>query len=299
MWKRLAVVLTGWWLLAAQGVQAAGEGHDHLPPHAEEIFHLGPFIITNSMLMVWIVAIFLILVAQLSTRDLKLVPRGLQNFVEWVVESLYGFLEGILGPRLVARTFWFFGTIFVLILATNWFGLIPGVGTLGWYMPGGFDGDPHDTFRPWLRGANADLNMTAAMAFTFALLWFWWAITENGLKNFLAHIFAPKGRFRGLMYLLMVGVFLFVGLLELVSIMFRPVALTFRLYGNIFAGENILENMLMITGDKVWLAWLPPIPFYFLEMLVGLIQAVVFMLLTAVFLKLICEHPDEEHAEGH
>jgi F-type H+-transporting ATPase subunit a len=284
------------WLLGIISCFAAEGGHDHLPAYAEEIFHVGPFVVTNSMLMVWIVAAFIIIVAQLSTRDLKLVPSGLQNFVEWIVESLYGFLENILGKHLVKRTFWFFATIFVLILFTNWFGLIPGVGTFGWQLSGS-GVDPHDTFRPWLRGGNADLNMTAAMAFTFALLWFYWAITENGMKGFLAHIFAPKGAFKGIMAVLMLFVFAFVGILEVVSILFRPVALSFRLYGNIFAGENILENMMLLVGDKTYLAWLPPLPFYFLELLVGLVQALVFMLLTSVFLKLICDHGDEHHDE--
>jgi F-type H+-transporting ATPase subunit a len=284
------------WLLGMVSGFAAATGHDHLPAYAEEIFHLGPFVVTNSMLMVWIVAAFIIVVAQLSTRSLKLVPSGLQNVVEWMVESLYDFLENILGKHLVKRTFWFFATIFVLILFTNWFGLIPGVGTFGWQLSGP-GVDPHDTFRPWLRGGNADLNMTAAMAFTFALLWFYWAITENGLKGFLAHIFAPKGAFKGIMAVLMLFVFAFVGILEVVSILFRPVALSFRLYGNIFAGENILENMMLLVGDKTYLAWLPPLPFYFLELLVGLVQALVFMLLTSVFLKLICDHGDEHHDE--
>lgn len=277
---------------------AASGGHDHLPAYAEEILKVGPFVVTNSMLMVWIVAAFIILMTQLATRDLKLVPSGLQNFVEWMVESLYNFLEGILGAHLVKRTFWFFATIFVLILFTNWFGLIPGVGTVGWALTGS-GVDPHDKFRPFLRGGNADLNMTAAMAFTFALLWFYWAITENGVKGFFGHIFAPKGVFGGLMAVLMILVFGFVGILELISILFRPVALSFRLYGNIFAGENILENMMLIVGDKTWLAWLPPIPFYFLELLVGLIQALVFMLLTAVFLKLICDHGDHHDEKKH
>lgn len=283
---------------AAHGAEhAAGQAHDHLPTYAEVIAKPFGFPITNSMLMVWIVAAFLILIAQLATRKLSLIPTGLQNFVEWLTESLYNFLEGILGKHLVKRTFWFFATIFTLILFTNWFGLIPGVGTVGWQLSGS-GVDPHDTFRPFLRGANADLNMTLAMAVIFTLLWFYWAITENGLKGFLAHIFAPKGQFGGLMKVLMILVFLFVGVIEVASILLRPVALTFRLYGNIFAGENILENMMLLVGDAKWLAWLPPLPFYFMELLVGLIQALVFMLLTSVFLKLICEHDhsDEDHA---
>ena len=89
--------------------------------------------------------------------------------------------------------------------------------------------------------------------------------------------------------------FLFVGAIEMFSILVRPVALMFRLYGNIFAGENILETMMTLV--PAWLAWLPPLPFYFLELLVGLVQALVFALLTAVFLKLIAEHHDDEHGD--
>jgi F-type H+-transporting ATPase subunit a len=283
------------WFFGIVSGLAAAEGHDHLPPSAENVFEFGPFIVTNSMIMVWIVAIFLIVVAQLATRNLQLIPSGLQNFTEWLTESLYNFLESILGPHLVKRTFWFFGSLFVFILFTNWFGLIPGVGTLGWKLTGS-GVDPHDTFQPFLRGGNADLNMTAAMAFMFAILWFYWAISENGIKGFLAHIFAPKGKFGGVMYVFMILVFLFVGILEIVSILFRPVALSFRLYGNIFAGENILENMTILGGK--WLGWLPPLPFYVLELLVGLIQATVFIMLTSVFLKLICDH-DDHHEEEH
>lgn len=289
------------WLCCLAPAFAAGDGghaHDHLPAHAEQVFHIGPLPVTNSMIMVWIVAAVIIVVAQLATRDLKLVPSGLQNFVEWLVESLYNFLEGILGKHLVHRTFWFFGTIFILILFTNWAGLFPGVGTVGRLDTAGFDGDPHDTFRPFLRGGNADLNMTAAMALTFAVLWFYWAVTENGIKNFLAHIFAPKGKFAGLMAIFMMIIFFAVGLIEVASILLRPVALSFRLYGNIYAGENMLESMMALVGNKAWLAWLPPLPFYFMEILVGAIQALVFMLLTAVFLKLICDHGDH-HDEDH
>ncbi len=275
--------------------------HDHLPAYAEEVARFGPVVITNSMIMVWLVAVFVITFAQLATRNMSLIPTGLQNFAEWLVEGLYQFLEGVLGAHLVKRTFWFFGTLFVLILFTNWFGLIPFVGTAGWSLSGP-GVDPHDTFRPFLRGGNADLNMTAAMSISFALIWFYWAISENGLKGFLAHIFAPKGKSTGVMALFMVVVFAFVGVLEVVSIMFRPVALSFRLYGNIFAGENILENMSALLGGHPWsyfVSWLPALPFYFMELLVGLIQALVFMLLTSVFLRLICEHEhhdDEEHA---
>jgi len=280
---------------SAEGA-ASGEVHDHLPQHAEQLFNIGPLPVTNSMVMIWIVVAFIVVFSRIATKKMSLIPSGVQNFAEWLVESLYDFLAGILGKDLVKKTFWFFASIFILILTSNWMGLIPGVGTIGWTLTGS-GVDPHDQFRPLLRGGNADVNMTAAMAFTFAILWFYWAVKENGLKGFLAHIFAPKGKFKGLLAVGMIVVFFAVGVLELVSIAIRPVALTFRLFGNVFAGETVLETMQLLGGK--YFAWLPPIPFYFMELLVGLVQALVFMLLTAVFLKLICDHHDEEHDEAH
>ena len=103
-----------------------------LPQKAVEIARVFGFPITNSMVVTWIVALGLIVFAQVATRDMKQVPDGAQNLLEWLVEGLYGFLEGIIGPHLVKRTFWFFATIFIFILAANWVGLIPGVGTIGW-----------------------------------------------------------------------------------------------------------------------------------------------------------------------
>jgi F-type H+-transporting ATPase subunit a len=169
------------------------------------------------------------------------------------------------------------------------------VGTIGYELIGE-NVDPHDTFRPFFRGANADVNLTMAMAATFFVLWFYWALTEIGLKNFVMHIFAPKGEFKGVMLVFMLVLFLMVGLIEMLSIAVRPVALTFRLYGNIYAGENMLETLMHMVPD--WLKWLPVVPFYFLEILVGLVQALVFALLCAVFTKLICEHHDEHEDHG-
>jgi F-type H+-transporting ATPase subunit a len=282
---------------AAEGVQAeanaaqASPAHEEhsLPQHAVEIWRPFGFPITNSMLVSWIAAVGLIIFAQLATRKMKLVPKGAQNFWEWLVEGVYGLLEGVIGRHLVNRTFWFFATIFIFILFANWIGLIPGVGTIGWGHKGenGFQID-----QPWFRGANADLNMTLAMALVFFVCWFVWALREVGVGGFLKELFAPKGETAGALKVLMLVIFFAAGLLEIVSILFRPVSLSFRLYGNIFAGENMLETM----GKMVpALGWLLPIPFYFMELLVGLVQALVFMLLTAVFTMLICQH--EEGAE--
>ncbi len=259
-----------------------------LPRNAVEIARPFGFPITNSMVVTWIVALGLIVFAQLATRKMKQVPDASQNLIEWLVSGLDGFLEGVIGRHLVDRTFWFFATIFIFILAANWIGLIPGVGTIGWGHQGahGFTID-----HPLLRGANADLNLTLAMALIFFACWIFWALREDGPRGFLKELFAPKGESAGVMKIVMVVVFFASGCLEIVSILFRPVSLSFRLYGNVFAGENMLEAMSTMVPR---LGWLLPIPFYFLELLVGLVQALVFMLLTAVFTLLICQQEPEK-----
>lgn len=276
---------TVWLLGLLSAAHAAGDEHHVLPLNAQPLF--GVF--TNSTIMVWLAVGLIVLFCQAATRKMALIPSGFQNFAEWVFESLYNFLGGLMGAHLTKRVFWFFGTIFFFILVNNYMGLIPGVGTIGWNT---VDAGGHKGFTPWLRGANADINMTAAMAFSFALLWFYWAITENGLKGFIAHIFAPKGTFHGLMLMMMVPIFLFVGVLEIISIGIRPVALTFRLFGNIYGGEQTLEALMALVPKSI--AFLPALPFYFMELLVGFVQALVFTLLCAIFLKLICDHGEEE-----
>jgi F-type H+-transporting ATPase subunit a len=245
------------------------------------------FPITNSMVVSWLVAIGLIMFAQFATRNMKPVPDGAQNFWEWMVEGLYSFLEGIIGPHLVGRTFWFFASVFIFILSANWVGLIPGVGTIGWghRTSQGFKIDA-----PFFRGANADVNLTLAIALVFFVCWILWAVRENGVLGFFKELFAPKGETDGLLKVVMVVVFFASGCLEIVSILFRPISLSFRLYGNVFAGENMLDAMATLVPR---LGWLLPVPFYFLELMVGIIQALVFMLLTAVFTLLICQREEE------
>lgn len=290
----IALILFATPLLAqetARANAATAEQHEGVPLKPARLFTIGKFTVTNSMLVTWIVAAGIIVAAQAATKNIQPVPKGAQNFWEWLVESLYNFLESIIGSDLVRKTFWFFATIFIFILFVNWFGLIPGVGTIGW----GHDVNGHfEVTRPILRGGNADLNMTFAMAMVFFALWLVWAIQANGVGGFLMHIFGPKGESRGFMKVMLVFIFFVVGLLEVVSILFRPISLSFRLYGNVYAGETILESMSTMVPA---LSWLIPIPFYFMELLVGLVQALVFMLLTAVFTLLIAQHePGHEGA---
>ena len=271
---------------------AAAEKHEVLSLKPVVLLPIGKFAITNSMLVTWIVAAGIILFAQAATRKIKAVPDGAQNFWEWLVESLYNFLESIIGRDLVRKTFWFFATLFIFILFVNWFGLIPGVGTIGW----GHHDPVTNRFlvdRPLFRGGNADLNMTSAMAITFFVLWIIWALQANGVGGLLMHLFGPKGETSGILKVFMIVIFFLVGWLEIISILFRPISLSFRLFGNVYAGESILEAM---SNMVPMLSWLIPIPFYFLEVLVGIVQALVFMLLTAIFTLLIAQHGPGETA---
>jgi F-type H+-transporting ATPase subunit a len=149
---------------------------------------------------------------------------------------------------------------------------------------------------PLLRGGNADLNMTFAMSMIFFACWIIWAVQSVGIKGVFMDLFGPKGDTTGALKVLMIIVFFLVGFLEVLSILFRPISLSFRLYGNIFAGENMLESMARLVPG---FGWLLPVPFYFMELLVGIVQALVFMLLTAVFTMLICMHQDEHGSAAH
>ena len=276
------------------GPSASTEPEEHhLSAKAVEIGSVFGFPISNSMVVSWVVALGLIIFARVATRRMDQVPNGAQNFLEWLIESLYNFLEGLLGKHLVDRTFWYFATVFIFILSANWLGLVPGVGAIGWghQTAHGFKID-----QPVLRGANADVNLTLAMALVFFACWIVWALREVGPVGFLKELFAPKGESSGVLKIVLAVVFFAVGCLEVISILFRPVSLSFRLYGNTFAGENMLETMSKLVPG---LGWLLPVPFYFLELLVGVVQALVFMLLTAVFTLLICQHEAEGAKAEH
>lgn len=288
-----ATTLALWLIAPIAALHAAGDGAHELPFQAPVVLDLGWFKITNSMLAMWTVAAAIILLAQLATRRISLIPTGLQNLIETVVEGLQDFLATIMGEKLARETFWFFGSIFIFIISANWMGLFPGVGTIGHNRVD--EAGNIVQWVPWLRGANADLNMTLGLALVFFAMWLIWAIRANGPGGFLSHIFIYHGEGKGLIKIMLLAIFFLVGFLEVVSIMIRPLTLTFRLYGNIYAGESLLELMLYMGGK--WFGWLAALPFYFLELMVGAIQALVFTLLTAVFTSLMCHHEEEDH--GH
>jgi F-type H+-transporting ATPase subunit a len=284
----------------AQETEASPHATEHgVPITATPAFPAAHYL-TNSILVAGICTFIILLLSRRATRRMQLIPRGTQNIFEALVEGLYETLEGIVGKHMIARTFALLATIFIYILTSNYFGLLPGVGTIGFGEKIGPLALREISF-PLLRPASADLNMTLAIAALFMCLWLYWTFKVTGPINFFKHTFGPKGGLTGVLRLVLIPIFIFVGIIEVISIGFRLVSLSMRLYGNIFAGENLLHAMSTL-GDKLPLpiAYLSsivlPLPFYFLELLVGLIQAFVFMLLCAVYIQLSTTHEEEEHA---
>lgn len=270
-----------------------------VPLNPEGIFGF----VTNSIFVAVIVTGLILWFTSMATKRMEMVPGKKQNLVEFVVEFVLRELEGILGHKVAVKVFPLLATIFVFILVSNWFGLVPGVGSLGFgEKTGPITLDTSEHYVPLLRPATADLNMNLGMAAVFMIVWLFVSIKEVGLKGFLHHIFGAKGGMTGLLGLLMAVIFFLVGIIEVVSIVFRPVSLSLRLYGNIFAGETLLHTMAELGETMGWpdaIAFMGrialPIPFYFMELLVGMVQAIVFTLLCAVYVQLSTAHDDEEH----
>ena len=258
--------------------------------------------VTNSLLVALVVLGILLWFSKKATTNMTLVPHKAQNFMEAVVEFFYGQVESIVGRKLAPTCFPLLTTLFIFILVSNWFGLLPGVGTIGW----GEGTGPltvKEVHEPLLRPATADLNMTLGMAITFFLFWIYITWREIGVVGFLKHNFGPKGGLKGIMGLVMIVIFFFVGLVEILSILLRNITLPMRLFGNIYAGEKVLHTMGgMLDGKGPVVSFLGSVllqlPFYFMELLVGLLQAMVFTLLCAVYINLSTTH-DEGHAEEH
>jgi F-type H+-transporting ATPase subunit a len=247
--------------------------------------------VTNSMVATWLVALVLVVLTQLAVRRASLVPNRLQGILEVVLDGLFGFLSGLMGEPLARKTFWFLATLFLFILTANWCGLLPGFGTIGWGLESAHG---MTIMRPLLRGADADVNLTFGVAILFMGCWLIWSLQEQGVKGFIWHLFGPKGGTTGIIGFFVGVVFIAAGVLEVISIAFRPISLSLRLFGNIFAGETMMETML----HKFPMAsWVLPVPFYFVELVVGVIQAAVFTLLAGIFTMLSCEHGEEAVAQ--
>jgi len=278
-----------------------------VPMGAPSVFSASPNMgflawLTNTVFVAALVALVIIIFARRAVRQAKLVPDGAQNLFEALVETIYNGMEGIVGRHMIGRSFGLLATLFIYILVVNWFSLLPGVGSIGWTTgPVGpflsIHGEPEF---PLLRPASSDLNFTLALTVVSMTLWFVWTMQEVGPWGFLKHIFGPKGGMKGILGAILAVVFFLVGFLELVSIATRALSLPLRLYGNIYAGENLLGMMMELGHEFKWPDWvcnitsvLFPLPFSFLELMVGVLQALVFTLLTAVYIQLSTSHEDE------
>jgi F-type H+-transporting ATPase subunit a len=269
----------------------AASGAPPVPPAATTFFQIGPLPVTSSMIAVWGVAALIIAVVTLSTRRMALVPTGSQNLVEAVVDGVQGMLSGLLEPKVVRWALPLIATYFIFILLSNLVDLMPGVGSIGYghAKEGGLPFALDHVERPLLRPPTADANLTVSMAVIYFVMSTFWALRFNGPIGLVKHIFGVKGKIGGFLLVPMAVIFFLVGIVEVISIMIRPVSLSMRLYGNIYGGENVLTLMLkMLPGG------IAAVPFYFLELIVCVVQTIVFTMLCVAFTATLCSHSDDE-----
>lgn len=286
-------------LLADEGALSAPSPEEisHTPTlYAEEIFHIGSFSVTNSLLHSWIAVFFVVIISIFIRRNISAIPRGIQNFFEIILDGALNLADSVTGSR--EKTLRFMPVVFPLfffILLSNWLGLFPGVGSIGFFE----EREGVRTFVPLLRGATADLNTTLALSLASVIL-------THIFGVFLTSAWSHLNRFFGIKLLMdmpkkilkekkYTAIFLnpvqfFVGIIEIVGEISKVASLSFRLFGNIFAGEVLLGAMAAIFAYAI------PIPFMFLEIIVGLIQGLIFAMLTLVFLTVMSSsHESHEH----
>ena len=247
----------------------------HISLAAEKIIHAGPIEITNTMLVTWITMALLIFLAVLVSRNIKQRPGKLQNFFEFIIDALLNLIETITIDRKKAISFLpIVATLFLFIITANWMGLLPGFETIGlWEIV-----DGHRVLVPLLRPPAADLNTTFALAVVAVV-----AVQIFGVMSLGIGYFKKFFDFRG-------PIEFFVGILEIISEFARIISFAFRLFGNVFAGGVLL--MVISFLIPVFAA----LPFYGLELFVGFVQALVFAMLTTVFLQMATLGHGEEHA---
>ena len=259
-----------------------------VPSAAPTLFTILGFPVTNSMICTWIVAGVILLIVRLTTwKGVKEIPTGMQNVMESLVEAWEGLIGDILDKRVARWVFPFATTFFIFIVMSNLVDLVPGVGSIGAWHDG--------KFTPFFRPPTTDANLTIAMAGIFLVMSLYWAVRYNGFWGLIKHIFGVKMDTNKWTYPLFFLLFLFIGAMELLSVGFaRPVALAMRLYGNIYAGESILD---MEFHNNILLSLLLSAFTYFYETFVCIVQAFVFAMLVVAFVGTLCTHTDEEH--GH
>jgi F-type H+-transporting ATPase subunit a len=217
----------------------------HISIAAEKLFYVGPLPVTNSLLVTWVALALIALVTLLVRLKQNIVPVGIQNVVEYLLEYFYNLVCDAFESKEKGQKFFpLVMTIFIFVLIINWLGILPGFGSIGFYHG--------DAFTPLLRGSSADLNTTIALALISVVLTQVFSIQALGVKGYV-------GRFIKLRN----PIYFFVGILELISELAKIISFSFRLFGNIFAGEVLLLVMITLIPFVI------PIPFLVLEMFVG------------------------------
>lgn len=253
----------------------------HVSITPETIENIAGIPVTNTLITSSIVSFFLIVFFIAASRGIKETPKGLQNIAEIIFESIFNMIDGVTGNR--KQTYQFFplvATIFIFIIASNWIGLLPGFGSIGFFenakesMPE----ETHAVFVPLFRSANSDLNTTLAIAII--------SVVSVQIAGIMAlGIFKYGKKFINFSS----PINFFVGILELISEVSKMISFSFRLFGNVFAGEVLLVVIMTLAP------FVAPIPFFGLELFVGFIQALVFSMLTLVFLKTATTAHNTEH----
>ncbi|MCL5795105.1 MAG: F0F1 ATP synthase subunit A [Patescibacteria group bacterium] len=244
---------------------------EHISLTSNIIFHIFGWPITNSILATWVAMLILVIIALMVRVSLKKNPQGVQNLMEMIVESLLNLVDSVTGDRQKSlKIFPWMATFFLFILVNNWIELIPGFSLIGL--------ERHGEFIPLLRPANTDLNTTLALALISIIAAQFLGIIAIGLFQHLKKYFNFKNPIN-----------LFVGFLEILSEISRIISFAFRLFGNIFAGEVLLVVIAFL------IPYIVPMPFYGLELFVGFIQALVFAMLTLVFMTMAMTSHDEAH----
>ena len=264
------------------------------------IFYIGPLQVTNTLLCTWISIVVLVALFYAGTRRRDMIPRGMQNFMEWVVELLLGLVEGVSGKEKGKKFFPLVATFFIFILVSNLLDVFPGVDTVGSIDITAIQqahitskpvlgfllfGDLSNKLVPWIRPATSDLNLNFAMALIAVITAQAFGFYTLGPLHHLGKYFNVTTFFRSLVKLDFQGMFqgvieFFVGLIEIISEVARVISLAFRLFGNIFAGSAVLAVFAFILPFFADIIFIP------LELFVAFVQALVFALLTLVYLEI-------------
>lgn len=237
------------------------------------LFQISSFPVTNTVIDTLFVDTLLIGTAVYFKNHIKDIPNVFDNIVEYVIETFYSLTESIAGKN-TQKIFPWFMTFFLFIVVANWSGLIPGIGSFGFSQKNG-------ELIPFMRSAASDLNTTLGLAVVSFFATHILAIRTVGIKTYLSRYFSfnPINQY--------------VGILEIISEITKVISLSFRLFGNIFAGEVVLTTIGSISN------FFAPIPFILLEVIVGLVQALVFAMLTMVGMALLMvPHHAEERTQS-